>query len=66
MQRVYVSDGEIWVLAARYAELGPLPAEADRYVVYPTVRPPYAETVCLVTEDGKRLCDIGPRHEHFA
>lgn len=65
MHRVYVHDGNIWILASRYAELGPLPQEADRYVVLPTISPPSSEAICMVTDDGKRLCDIGPRHEHL-
>lgn len=64
MHRVYVSDGSIWILAARYAQLGPLPDDADRYVVLTTQGPPSVEEVCMVTDDGRRLCDIGPQHEH--
>lgn len=64
MHRVYVHDGSIWILASRYAELGPLPAEAERYTVLETQRPPSVQTVCLLTDDGRRLCDIGPEHVH--
>lgn len=64
MQRVYVHDGNIWILAARYAQLGPLPAEGSRYIVLPTLNPPSVESLCLLTDDGKRLCDIGPEHVH--
>ncbi len=64
MHRVYVLDRDCWTLASVYANKGPLPHEADQYVVFETTRPPSAEQICLVTPDGQRLCDIGPGHEH--
>ena len=65
MHRVYVEDGEVWTLASVYAQRAPIPTCPDRLVVYETVSPPYAEEVCFVTDDGRRLCDFGPSHEHF-
>jgi len=62
MHRVYVADRECWTLASRY--LGPLPRDPKKLVVYETSRPPSVEEVCLVTPDGRRLCDVGPEHVH--
>ena len=64
MHRVYVEDGEVWTLASVYAQRAPIPNSADRLVVYETANPPYAEEVCFVTDDGRRLCDVGPSHVH--
>ena len=64
MHRVYVEDGTCWTLASVYAQRAPIPTCPDRLVVYETERPPYAEEVCFVTDDGRRLCDFGPKHEH--
>ena len=64
MHRVYVEDGEVWTLASTYARRAPIPTDAERLVVYETLRPPYAQEVCVVVKDGRRLCDFGPGHEH--
>ena len=64
MHRVYVKDGEVWTLASVYVQRAPIPTDASRLVVYETLRPPYAEEVCILTPDGRRLCDLGPTHEH--
>ncbi len=62
MHRIYVEDGEVWTLASVYARDRPLPGGG--FVVYETEHPPYAQEVCVLTDDGRRLCDIGPEHEH--
>ena len=64
MHRVYVHEGDTWTLASNYVRRHPLPREGDEFVVYETQRPPSVESVCLVTHDGRRLCDLGPSHEH--
>ena len=63
MHRVYVEDGTCWTLASTFVRRAPLTHER-KYVVYRTERPPSVQEVCLVTDDGRRLCDFGPRHEH--
>ena len=65
MHRVYVEDGEIWTLASSFVRRAPLTVD-NRFVVYETIRPPSVEEVCFVTDDGRRLCDFGPSHEHEA
>ena len=64
MHRVYVADGECWTLASVYVNRAPLPRDSERLVVYETARPPSVEEVCALTPDGRRLCDIGPGHQH--
>lgn len=64
MHRVYVHEGEVWTLASAYATRQPLPTCPDDYVVYITARPPSFQPVCLMLDDGRLLCDIGPEHEH--
>lgn len=65
MHRVYVREhGEVWTLASVYVQRGPLPTCPDDYVVYETERPPSVQQVCLLTEGGLRLCDVGPMHTH--
>ena len=63
MHRVYINEGEVWTLAATYARRGPLPPDAA-YVVLETEHPASVQTVCMLTDDGLRLCDIGPEHDH--
>ena len=65
MHRVYVEDGDIWTLASTFVHRAPLTPDR-RYVVYRTERPPSAQEVCLVIDDGRRLCDFGPKHDHEA
>ena len=64
MHRVYVEDGEVWTLASVYARRAPLPTDARRMVVFETIRPPHAEEVCVLLDDGRLLCDFGPTHAH--
>ena len=64
MHRVYVHDGPVWTLASAYVQRKPLPRDADKYVVYETPEPPSAAEVCLVLDDGRRLCDFGREHDH--
>lgn len=64
MHRVYVHDGDTWTFINTYVRKGPLPHEAGEYVVLETQRPPSVQQICLVTDDGLRLCDIGPEHDH--
>lgn len=64
MNRVYVHEGEVWTLAAVYATRHDLPKKDDAYVVFETARPPSVQEVCLLLDDGRRLCDVGPEHAH--
>ena len=64
MNRVYVHEGPVWTLAAVWSSRhGDLPADGE-YVVFETNRPPSVQEICLVLDDGRRLCDIGPEHAH--
>jgi hypothetical protein len=65
MHRVYVHEGPVWTLATAYARRQPLPASSDEYVVYVTPRSASYELVCQTLDDGRRLCDVGPDHEHL-
>ena len=64
MNRVYVHEGKVWTLAAVYATRHELPQKGEEYVVFETQRPPSVQEVCTLLEDGRRLCDVGPEHDH--
>lgn len=64
MNRVYIHEGDTWTLASVYASRHPLPVKSTEYAVIETRRPPSVEEVCVLTEDGRRLCDFGPAHDH--
>lgn len=64
IHRVYVDEGDVWTLAAVYARRHPLPVGGDAYLVFETPRPPSAMPICLQLDDGRRLCDVGPGHDH--
>ncbi len=61
MHRVYVHDGEVWTLASNYGR--PLLPNVE-YVVLEIDRPPSVQEVCVLLDDGRRLCDVGPEHVH--
>jgi len=63
MHRVYVHEGDTWTLASVYAKHDELCPDLE-YVVLETERPPSRQQVCLLLDDGRRLCDIGPEHAH--
>jgi hypothetical protein len=65
MHRVYVHDGEVWTLASTYAKReGYTLCPDDEYVVIETAQSASYQEVCMLTDDGKRLCDIGSEHDH--
>ena len=65
MHRVYVHEGDVWTLASVYAKRpGHTLCPDDEYVVLETARSASYQEVCMLLDDGRRLCDIGPEHAH--